>query len=410
MKSRSIIQRLRIAGSLLIPLFFICGITCSPRQTSTIKFNQGRQAMNIPITIYNNLIFVECRVNNSATGTFIFDTGAAMTILDSAFAAANNIDASSKIRSVVSGQEYPAVNDMIWTFKGVQALGINARVFNTAQLSSVIGHAIDGIIGYDLLDKFVVVIDYSRSEISFHDPVGYQYNGQGEKVQLYVEGKWPLVNVTLEQKNKKADGKLILDTGSLTALSLNRDELSDTTVPFPISFGISGSGGGSKFGRLSSISIGRHKISHPVAGFPAGTVDTSDPLAKRINELSMGLIGSELLKKFTVTLDYAHKHAYFEQNADFDDAVIFDMSGLTIITTDSEYKQFMIIALIPQSPAEIAGLQAGDMIAEINDTPAAQYNLAQIRELFKIENTVYKLKIKRNEEIKEIEFKTKKLI
>jgi hypothetical protein len=396
----------RLTGIFLV----LIAATCFAQDGSAVKFANGTQSLNIPITIYNNLIFVKCRINNSEPGTFVFDTGAAATILDSAFAVTNKIDISGKTKSRVTGQEFPAAEDLTYAFKGAEISGIDARIINTSQLESVAGHTIDGIIGYDFLAKFVVEIDYLGSQMNLYDPSGYEYKGKGDRLPLYIEGNWPLVNVSLEQDGKKVDGKVIFDTGSLMALSLDSDELEEETLFFPISFGIGGSGGGARFGRISSLSIGKYEILHPLAGFPGGQNDTTDALAAAVAKVSMGAVGSEILKKFRLTFDYAHECVYLEPNDWFSGDIVFDMSGLTVIAIDDAFKAFMVIAITPHSPAEDAGLQAGDIIMEINGKSTVQYNLAEIRDLFKIENKSYKLTIKRNDEMKEVELTTKKLI
>lgn len=366
--------------------------------------------MAIPITLCNNLIFVEAKINGSMTGDFIFDTGSSITLVDSSFAAVNNIAITGKIKSTSTGQEFPVADNLTFAFNEVKTAGIMARIFDTSQLSSVIGHRIDGIIGYDFLEKFVVEFDYAGLNLAFYDPKQFRYQGKGEKLPLSVEAKWPFITCTLAQGNHCLIGKILLDSGSLMGLSIKCLDLADSTIPFPISFGIGGSGGGLKLGRLSSLSFGSCKIFDPIAGFPADTNGPYDPLTTKIYELGLGLIGSEILRRFTVTLDYTHNFAYFAPNRNFPDPVEFDMSGLTIITTDKDHKQFVVIAVTSGSPAEAADVQVGDCIIEINNVPAANYSLDRIREMFKLDNASYKLKILRGEETKEFSFTTRRMI
>ena len=203
---------------------------------------------------------------------------------------------------------------------------------------------------------------------------------------------------------------ILVDSGSLMALSLNSDELAEETIPYPISFGIGGAGSGSRMGRISTFRVAKYIVKDVLAGFPADDPGQPDAIAYAVTESGIGLVGGEVLKKFTLTFDYSRLVLYIEPNKTIDEPCDFDMSGLTIITVDEAFQMYMVIAVTPGSPAQISGFQPGDIILEIDGDPSPKFNLAGIREMLKTENRSFKLKIKRGELILEKSITMRKMI
>ena len=382
------------------------------QQLSGIQFTDGKSESRMSFDLYNNLIFLHCTVNNSKPGWFIFDTGSAVTMLDSTFAVDNQINIRDTVISRFSGKKVPGSKHLTFHIGHAQLSEVSARVMNTFQLSSVIGRKIDGIIGYDFLEQFVVEVDYFNRNLRFMDPGKFTYKGKGKPLALELnKANWPMTPVVLHGNDKQAEGMIILDSGSLMGLSLTSSELAEETIPYPISFGITGAGEGSRMGRLDTFEIDGNTINNCIAGFPAKETDEStDDISRTVSESGLGLIGSEIMVRFTWTFDYTRKTVFVEPNARIHEPFEFDMSGLTIITIDDAYKTFMIIATTSGSPAEQSGLQPGDILLEFNDIPAGNYTLSELRDLFKTESKTFNTRIRRNEDVLEKSFITRKMI
>src|SRR5258707_803523 len=73
-----------------------------------------------------------------------------------------------------------------------------------------------------------------------------------------------------------------------------------------LSVGLEGKGR-QRIGHVRNLQIGEFQISNPVAGFSQAT---KGPMAG--NGVGAGLIGGEILRRFNITFDYAHKRCMLE--------------------------------------------------------------------------------------------------
>jgi hypothetical protein len=108
---------------------------------------------------------------------------------------------------------------------GLGGKDVTARkvlVLSLADLEMSEGHRVDGILGVDLFDQYVVKIDYETREVTLYDPDKFAYTGLGEAIPLKRVGGWVLAPAKIAvspQKSIAAD--FIVDTGSRLAVILN---------------------------------------------------------------------------------------------------------------------------------------------------------------------------------------------
>lgn len=88
-----------------------------------------------------------------------------------------------------------------------------------------------------------------------------------------------------------------------------------------------------------------------------------------------GAVGNELLRRFMVTFDYAGQKVYLEPNASLREPFEEDMSGMAMVLKDGNWS---VAYLIPNSPAQKAGVARGDRILEIDGKPVNSLGLAEI--------------------------------
>jgi C-terminal processing protease CtpA/Prc len=82
-----------------------------------------------------------------------------------------------------------------------------------------------------------------------------------------------------------------------------------------------------------------------------------------------GNIGADVLRRFTLTLDYRARTVTFEPNAAAGAPFLQDMTGMTI--QQRVFGEFAIISIAAGTPAAEAGLQVGDAIVAINGRSVA---------------------------------------
>jgi len=142
--------------------------------------------------------------------------------------------------------------------------------------------------------------------------------------------------------------------------------------------------------RLTDLEIGRYEIRGPVAAFVHPGANSS------LDNNRAGVIGGGLLRRFTVIFDYAHQLLILDPNNHFEDYEQEDKSGIAVVAKGPGLLTFEVASVEPRTPGAEAGVLKGDIIAGIDDEPAADLTLASIRALFRQVGHKYKLLIQRN--------------
>jgi hypothetical protein len=168
--------------------------------------------------------------------------------------------------------------------------------------------------------------------------------------------------------------KLILDTGAGHALSLETGSDKRLTLPpkvlrTQLGRGLSGYING-YIGRVTSLQLGRYKLKNLLTSFP----DDSD-VHLRMETFRNGNIGLELLKRFSLVIDYPHNRLLLRPNLFFHDPFEHDMCGLDLVATGPGLRSYIVVKTQPGSPAAEAALQPGDELMTVNLVPASFYTL-----------------------------------
>jgi len=280
------------------------------------------------------------------------------------------------------------------------------------------GHAVDGMLGYDFISRFVVQIDYANRTINLFEPQGYKYLGSGEVIPLIMleddsGGKVPLVRAKIMQLGRDPiEGKFIADTGVRGALSFNSPfveankllQSTQKTIQAPLGGGSMVRESKQPVGRVPNLQLGSFTFKNPVAIF---FLDKKGVLASPEFD---GVIGGEILRRFKVDFDYSRQQMILEPNRHFSEPDEYDMSGLLLIAEGEDFKILKVRHLVEDSPATGAGLREGDIISAVNGTLAAKLSLERVRTMFKQEGQSYLLSVKRGDERMQIRIRLRRLI
>lgn len=87
-------------------------------------------------------------------------------------------------------------------------------------------------------------------------------------------------------------------------------------------------------------------------------------------------LGLSFLARHGVVLDFPHSCMYLTKGERFTERARADMSGLHLLRRDGA---ILVHAVDADSPAGQAGIQAGDVLESIDDSPIGEYNLYTIR-------------------------------
>jgi hypothetical protein len=381
--------------------------------TPQARLLSGNSSLEIPIQLSNNLVLLEARINDSQPVWFIFDTGAESTVIDSQLAKTLRLKPAGRIVGTGGAGTAEGIR-----FRGVSLRLPNVEFSNLTVyglpldfFSSPLGKKISGVIGYDVIREFVIEIDYAARKISFWKPESYQPSPAAEVFPLTFEENLPFMQASITVAGRAAiSGKFEIDSGSTGAILFNtpfvkRHQLLKT-ISQTSETRIGGVGGTAQafLGRVKTISLGRFAFENAIARFSQST--RGDYASTKYD----GLIGGEILGRFKTVFDYSRKRMMLEPNALLTGPFEMDMSGMELLGDGDDLLTVLVDEIKPNSPAAEAGVQGGDIITAIDNLPAKEFTLDQIRQMFKQEAREYLLTLNRNGKEVPAKIKLRRLI
>ena len=247
-------------------------------------------------------------------------------------------------------------------------------VIDFGQLPDVEGEDFDGVIGYELFQRFGVTIDYVKRELVLARPDAFAPPAGAKAVPFTLAERIPIIEGRIDGR----DVRIAVDTGSGAAIDLHSPFVRkhDLKRAYGASFEqVSGWGVGGPMRawpvRLGALDIGGFSLPDVAA-----SLYTGDKGAFASPDVDANL-GGRVLGRFTVAFDYAAKRMYLAPNANYAEPFRSDRSGLALLRDGAALKVFDVAA---HSPALAAGMAAGDRIVRIGDEPVAARSLSQWRE------------------------------
>jgi len=336
----------------------------------------------IPFELHRNKILVPVWIGARGPYTFILDTGAPSSVLNS-FRLAEALGATIERRVQVSGAgDGPAQPAGITTPVGmaVGQASLDASplvVVDLAdQLAAASGRVYDGILGRPLFNRYVVRMDFQRRLLELYDRSDYRAPAGAEVIPIRLEGGHPHFDteVTL-MSGERVRADVVIDTGARGALLLDAGE--GTRVPIPVGAEEMVLGRGArgwvrgKVGVVAEVALG---------GVSArGVVTAFVPDALGATPGADGNLGVELLRRFAVTFDYAGGRMVLEPTPGLGDPWPLDLSGITLRAGGEDWSVLSIADVLPGSPAERAGIRTGDVIVRLDGIATSTLETLELR-------------------------------
>jgi hypothetical protein len=325
-------------------------------------------------------IFIEVSANGEGPFSFIFDTGGNADISTSV---AEKLQLPSGETETGTGMGEKPVTAVNTTVRELQIgdLRIANLAFHAISMSdapAVFGRQpVDGIIGFPILDRLVVKVDYERSRLELTLPSAYRPPAAGTTMH-FERVRWvPLVNATLDG----TPGMFGVDTGARLSLLLHGpfvDQNELRTKYHPEVSGITGWGLGgpirSQIVRGKRFVMGNLEVRNPLVRLPlqtSGGLTASD---------TAGLIGPDILRQFNITFDYGRQSITLQKNHRYGNRSNFDRVGVWL---GQDSAGFSVVDVVPGSAADKGGIKAGDKILTIDGKPSEELDLAEVREEFR---------------------------
>ncbi|MFZ0597191.1 MAG: PDZ domain-containing protein [Flavobacterium sp.] len=430
-------------------LFFGLLASLSLQAQGDFLIEKHSKKVTIPFKLINNLVFIPIKVNGVELN-LLLDSGVEETILfsmeDKQEVTFNNVQ-KIKLKGLGSEEEIEGLKSTNNTLETHGLKSINHLVYiildQNFNLSSHIGIPVNGIIGYKFFKNNIVEINYQRKKIIVHS--------NNEETRRKLEKKFKVLPITIEKSKPyiyttaivdsiKVPAKLLIDIGNSDAFWIfenSKIKLPKKNFPDFLGKGFSGDIEGHR-AKIDNFLIEDFNFKKPIVSFP----DSSSIKNVKMVPDRIGSIGGEVLKRFTVVIDYADKKLYLKKNSKFSEPFTYNKSGITVqhnglqwvqetvhletvkVATsieesgyndkkDGNFKYkfslkpvYEIVNIRKKSAAEKCGLQKGDIIVSINNNIPYKYTLQQINSLLKSEEDIWiTLEVERNSLILKFRFK-----
>jgi len=238
-----------------------------------------------------------------------------------------------------------------------------------------------------VLRNYDVLIDFPDRELTIGLPGHMRFNGVKSKMMVSADG---LIHIPSKIENKNYE--LALDLGSSINFlaeelfnklsSANPDWPHMTGAVGPFNTGERGDEAKWKLMRIDRVQYGPLFLTDvAVADIPADTPkdisgDRMSAFAEHPSFRSAGVLSSESLLNYRVGLDYAHSTIYFDigRTVKFPD---FDVVGLILRPEGDTGFTIAGVADFDSKPS-VVGVQAGDHLVAVDDTPIAELTLGQV--------------------------------
>lgn len=349
-----------------------------------------RPVASVPFELSGSYVVVNARINGSEPLSFIFDTGVRSTIL-------TTLDATAQL-SLTTGRNVPVIGlgtglELMGLISENNSLSLGKIRFDNRvvmvleedvlQLSEMNGRKINGLLGVDILQGYVVEVNYSRRKLLFYDTASYQRPPKYHTREMIVENNKLYLPMTLFDSSMKIRRiKMFIDTGALLnawflTATKNTGEIKGPKVYARIGAGFSGDVNG-YLTHIPRICIDEFCFERPIVAFPDSAV-VSEVIRRSDRD---GTIGSELLSRFNLVFDLQRKQVHFTPNSYFKAPFVYNIAGIEIIQSQPPLPGFEVTAVWRDSPAERAGVKAGDKLIGINNEVVFALTLSNIRGIF----------------------------
>ncbi len=343
-------------------------------------FPAGVDKVTVPIELHNNHIYLPVTINGH-TAPFVFDTGAT-NVISKEWESRLGVSDQGKLPGGGVGEDKADVGLTRVPSVQVGGLTLKNQAFATIgqdKWERVEGVPSAGLIGYEVAKRVVTVIDYARGRISFIKPEAFKPPKGVDPIHITFNDHTPQIEGALDG----IPGKFDIDTGSRSTVDIpspfvtahNLLQIYTASPPVITGWGVGGPA-------RSQVTYA-HKLT-------LGGIDIPNPLIELSSQKKgafaspyfAGNVGSGILRRFTVTLDYPHATMYLQGNEHFADPDIFDRSGMWLIQSENR-QDVDVVDVMRDGAAAKAGLTTADRITAVDGQKVEDISLPELRARFK---------------------------
>lgn len=368
----------------------------------------SREITKVPFTqLTGGIVIMQAKLESFPdTLNFILDTGSSGISLDSTtvdYLKLQPTPSDRTIRGIAGIRKVSFLYNQKLHFPGLTVDSLNFHINDYTILTAVYGERIDGIIGYSVLSRYILKVDYDSMRISFCTKGTIRYPRGGYLLK-------PTINQLVSQPLRVRDEKTIYsrflyDMGAGLCMLLSKEFAEDSNFLSKKKkrFIKEGEGLGGKIDMelmvMREVKIGPYKFRNvPTFIFDDENNVTSYPYMG-------GLIGNDILRRFNVILNYAKGDIFIIPNRHFNETFDYSYSGIELYFING----LIIVGDVAKgSPGEEAGLKEGDEVIAINKN--FSQNLNQYKIALQVPGEKVKVVFRRDRRLMEVEFKVKSIL
>ncbi len=328
-------------------------------------------------------VWLKASVNGGEPQDFLFDTGASVTVLDSSWVAEHGLKTEGRMQAAGAGAAGGASFASLASLKiaagsgdGIELENVKVAVLDVnSSFAPLFWRRMAGVIGYDVISRFVVTIDYDDSVLVLNDPANWRYEGSEKPLPMVMNGTVPALTGVLDGTD---EGLFRLDVGSSSTVDLHapfatakrlKGRMGRTQAVDGVGFGGSFS---SEIGRLRSMSLGPYEWDDPIVSVSNATEGAF------ASEDFAGNIGNRILERFRVTFDYQRRHVYLEPGERYATRDHLTRTGAMFARRNGIVT---VVDVLLASPADRAGLRGGDEVLAVDGRGIAEWDLPALSAL-----------------------------
>jgi hypothetical protein len=346
-----------------------------PRPPSDATILGGATATSVPYADdHRTRIYVPVYLNGKGPFLFELDTGG-HNILTAETAQQIGVTGAGSFNSTGAGNAVSQsriarvpeirIGDAVITDQPV-----SIRKFNSASNDRSPNPPRAGILGLELFERFIVAIDRRAKTVTLK-PFSSAGTPPGKKIALVFAEDAPLISSSFDRRR----GDFMLDTGNAGPTIIEDYWARPLGLATRLEKGLRR--GDTKVSR-GSVGVGPFQLRDELVSY-YGPAERGSEYSRSV----AGVYGEPLLSRFNAVYDYSRNTVWLDPLPGLGPLPL-DRSGLSLAKADGGL--FKVSAVIPGSPADQAGIRAGDLLTAIDQVSAKTLSRADAAALLRDES------------------------
>lgn len=169
-----------------------------------------------------------------------------------------------------------------------------------------------GVVGHELLSRYVVAIDYDRKVVVLHDPDTYEYTGNGRIVAADISGRQPFVDAAVTAPDGSSyTARMHVDSGAGITASLFPQTSEQIVMPK------TGKERSGCFVGGEATYLAGNSVDFSLGGGAPLTIPVEYSTGKEVIDTDQnGRLGAKFLRNYNVIFDYSRERMILEPRAE----------------------------------------------------------------------------------------------